>query len=167
MKGVLRNAFFFRYAVPFGGFTMAILFSVMAGVFAVIQSGLNKMISDSWGFSSALLLNGLVFLVFNFLLFALVYFQPHIFPAGFQIQGQVSAFKVWWILPGICGFMLVMGLAVAFSQVGAVQAIVICIAAQIIASMLWDLFVDGKEIGMARLVGTVVTFIGAFIATRG
>ncbi len=146
---------------------MAILFSVMAGVFAVIQSGLNKIISDSWGFSSALLLNGLVFLVFNFLLFTLVYFQPQIFPAGFQIQGSFANFKFWWVLPGLCGFMLVMGLAVAFSQVGAVQAIVICIAAQIIASTLWDIFVDGKELGMMRLAGTVVTFVGAFLATKG
>jgi bacterial/archaeal transporter family-2 protein len=146
---------------------MAILFSVMAGMFAVIQSGLNKMISDEWGFSSALLLNGVVFLVFNLLLFSVVYFQPGIFPAEFRLQGSLSNFKLWWVLPGICGFMLVLGLAVAFSQVGAVQAIVICIAAQIICSMLWDLMVEGKEVGMARIAGTVITFVGAFIATRG
>lgn len=146
---------------------MAIFFSMMAGVFAVIQSGLNKMISDDWGFSSALLLNGTVFLIFNLLLFSAVYFQPGLFPTEFRIQGSVSNFKIWWILPGVCGFMLVMGLAVAFSQVGAVQAIVICIAAQIICSMLWDMFVGGQQVGTIRIVGTVVTFIGAFIATRG
>jgi transporter family-2 protein len=146
---------------------MAILFSVMAGMFAVVQSGLNKIISDDWGFSSALLLNGTVFLVFNLLLFLAVYLQPGLFPAEFRLQGSINNFKLWWILPGICGFMLVLGLAVAFSQVGAVQAIVICIAAQIICSLLWDVFVGGQQVGMIRIVGTVVTFVGAFISTCG
>ncbi len=146
---------------------VAILFSVMAGVFAVIQSGLNKMISDHWGFSSALLLNGVVFLVFNFILFALVYFQPQLFTAEYRLQGQVSDFKLWWILPGICGFMLVMGLAFSLSQVGAVQTFVICIAAQIVCSLAWDAFIEGKEVATMRIVGAAVTFLGAFLATRG
>ena len=146
---------------------MAILFSAMAGMFAVIQSGLNKIISDEWGFSSALLLNGTVFLVFNLLLFSVVYFQPGLFPAEFRLQGSFSNFKLWWVVPGLCGFMLVLGLAVAFSQVGAVQAIVICIAAQIVFSLLWDVLVGGQNVSMIRVVGTVVTFIGAFISTRG
>jgi bacterial/archaeal transporter family-2 protein len=145
---------------------VAVLFSVMAGCFGVIQSGLNKMISDHWGFSSALLLNGLVFLVFNFLLFSVVYFQPQIFPSEYRIQGAAADFKLWWILPGICGFMLVMGLAVSLAQVGAVQTFVICIAAQIVCSLLWDLLVEGKEIATIRLAGTAITFLGAFLATR-
>ncbi|MBY0385997.1 DMT family transporter [bacterium] len=146
---------------------MAIVFSIMAGCFGVIQSGLNKMISDHWGFSSALLLNGLVFLVFNFLLFSVVYFQPQIFSSEYRLQGSFSDFKLWWILPGICGFMLVMGLAVSLAQVGAVQTFVICIAAQIVCSLLWDLVVEGKEIAVMRLAGAAITFFGAFLATRG
>lgn len=145
---------------------MAILFSIMAGMFGVIQSGLNKMISDHWGFSSALLLNGLVFLVFNLLLFAAVYFQPQIFPMSYRLQGDLFDFKLWWVLPGFCGFMLVMGLAVSLSQVGAVQTFVICIAAQIVCSLLWDFLVEGQHIATARWIGTLVTFLGAFLATR-
>lgn len=145
---------------------MAIVFSIMAGCFGVIQSGLNKMISDHWGFSSAFLLNGLVFLVFNFLLFLVVYFQPQIFPSEYRLQGSFSDFKLWWILPGICGFMLVMGLAVSLAQVGAVQTFVICIAAQIVCSLLWDLVVEGKEVATIRLAGAAITFFGAFLATR-
>jgi transporter family-2 protein len=145
---------------------VAIVFSIMAGCFGVIQSGLNKMISDHWGFSSALLLNGLVFLVFNFLLFSVVYFQPQIFPSEYRLQGSFGDFKLWWILPGICGFMLVMGLAVSLAQVGAVQTFVICIAAQIVCSLLWDLVVEGKEVATIRLAGAAITFFGAFLATR-
>jgi hypothetical protein len=44
---------------------MAYLFSMLAGCFAVFQTGSNKIISAWWGFSSALLLNGLAFLFFN------------------------------------------------------------------------------------------------------
>ncbi len=146
---------------------MAIFFSIIAGCFGVLQSGLNKMISDHWGFSSALLLNGLVFLVFNLLLFSVVYFQPQIFPAEYRLQGNVGDFKLWWILPGICGFMLVMGLAVSLAQVGAVQTFTICIAAQVVCSLLWDVMIQGQAVATMRLLGAAITFLGAFLATRG
>ena len=47
---------------------VSVFLSIMAGAFAVLQAGTNKIISQTWGFSSALLLNGIVFLVFNFLI---------------------------------------------------------------------------------------------------
>lgn len=145
---------------------MAVLFAIMAGAFAVLQTGINKIMSETWGFSSALLLNGLVFLVFNFILFGLVWAQPRWFPSGYLLQGQLSDFKWLWVLPGIFGFFLVMGLTVASQKIGAVPTFVISIAAQIIVSITWDTLVDSKPVTMMKLTGAVLTFAGAFIATR-
>jgi bacterial/archaeal transporter family-2 protein len=145
---------------------MAVLFSILAGSFAVLQTGLNKIMSETWGFSSALLLNGIVFLVFNLILFGMVWIQPRLFPSEYLIQGQLSDFKWLWILPGLFGFLLVMGLTVASSKIGAVPTFVISIAAQIIMSIAWDSFVDSKPLTAMKVSGAILTFAGAFIATR-
>lgn len=144
---------------------MAVVLSILAGMFAVVQAGINKMISQSWGFSSALLLNGIVFLVFNLMLFAIVWSQPRFFPGEYVIQGRLSDFRLWWIVPGLCGFMLVSSLVIAMSKIGALQTFVICIASQILCSMMWDYFVSGKELSTARLVGAAVTMAGAVITS--
>jgi len=144
---------------------MAVLLSILAGCFSVVQAGSNKMISQTWGFSSALLLNGVVFLAFNFLLFAAVWAQPKIFPGDFLMQGRLTDFKLWWIVPGICGFLLVTGLTVSISKIGALQTFVICIASQIVCGLLWDLLVDGRGLSFWRVVGAAVTLAGAVVTT--
>lgn len=145
---------------------IAVLFSMLAGTFAVLQGGANKIISESWGFSSALLLNGIVFLVFNLILFAAVWLQPQWFPQAYLIQGQLNNFKLFWILPGLMGFLLVMGITVAMGAIGAVPTILLSIAAQIVCSISWDYFVESKPVTIMKVTGAAVTFLGVFLATR-
>jgi bacterial/archaeal transporter family-2 protein len=144
---------------------MAILLSIMAGCFAVVQAGMNKVISQSWGFSSALLLNGIVFLLFNFLMFLAVWLQPKVFSSDYLLQGRLTDFRLWWIVPGICGFLLVTGLAISLSKIGALQTFVICIAAQILCGVLWDMMIEGKTLTLMRVVGAVITLVGAVVTT--
>lgn len=145
---------------------IAVLFSAMAGTFAVIQSGMNKLVADHWGFSSSLLLNGVGFLFFNTILFVFVWGQPKWFAQEYLIQGQLNDFKLWWLLPGLLGFLLVMGLAVSVSRIGALQTMVISIAAQIAAGILWDLAIENRPITVMRLTGAAITFLGVLVATR-
>ncbi len=142
---------------------MAFLMSALAGCFAVIQAGTNKIISQHWGFASALLLNGTVFLVFNLILFAIIWWQPKFFPADFVIQGRLTDMKLWWVIPGLCGFMLVSGLVISISRIGALQTFVICIASQIFCGLLWDMLVEDKTVTALRLVGATFTLLGAVI----
>ena len=44
---------------------LAIILATMAGTFAVLQAGLNKVIAEDVGFTASLLLNGFLFLGFN------------------------------------------------------------------------------------------------------
>ena len=145
---------------------MAFIFSALAGFFAVVQAGINKIIAEEWGFSSALLLNGLVFLVFNLILFAGVWLQPKLFPEDYLLQGRFTDFKMWWLIPGLCGFLLVTGLAVSLTKIGALQAFVICIASQVLCGLAWDAMVEGKALTTARVVGALITVSGAFVASR-
>lgn len=144
---------------------LAIVLSIMAGAFGVWQAGMNKVIADSMGFTASLLFNGLFFLAFNFIFFLFVYAKPKALPNEFAIQWAFQDFKWWWILPGFTGFALVMGLAVSVGRIGAVQTIVISIAAQIFASIAWDMFQGDHSISKLRLAGAIVTLVGAVLST--
>ena len=137
----------------------------MAGAFGVWQAGLNKVVADSLGFTASLLFNGFFFLAFNLIFFGYVYVRPQSLPSEFAIQLSFSDFKWWWVLPGFMGFALVMGLAVSVGRIGAVQTIVISIAAQVFASIAWDVYVSDVELTRWRVIGAGVTLLGAIIST--
>lgn len=145
---------------------MAVGLAVLAGVFGVLQAGINRLIAQSWGFSSALLFNGVIFVVFNLLLYAFVYLKPELVPASYRIQGAVSDIRGWWLLSGLFGFLLVASIATAIGQIGALQAFVFCVGAQLVASNVWDYLVEEKDPTPLRLIGTAVTFVGVYITTR-
>ncbi len=144
---------------------LAVLLSIMAGAFGVFQAGLNKEVAQSLGYTNSLLFNGVFFLIFNFAFFMLVFLKPHWVGQEFNLQGSLSDFKLWWLLPGLLGFSLVMGLAVSVGKIGATQTFVITIAAQIIASLLWDLFDGTFQVNKWKLIGAVITMTGAILST--
>ncbi len=144
---------------------IALLLSIMAGAFGVFQAGLNKEIAGSLGYTSSMLFNGTFFLLFNLAFFLIVFAKPQWFPQDFTIQGQLSDFRIWWLLPGLLGFALVLGLAVAVGKIGAAQTFVITIAAQICASLLWDIFDGSFVLNKWRIIGAVLTLTGAILST--
>lgn len=144
---------------------LAVIMSIVAGAFGVWQAGMNKVIADSLGFTFSLFFNGCFFLIFNMMFFAYVWAKPKALPPEFTIQWALTDFRWWWIVPGFMGFTLVMCLAVAVGRIGAVQTIVISIAAQVFASVAWDAYFGDHQINKIRLVGAGITLIGAVLAT--
>jgi len=144
---------------------LAVVMSIVAGVFGVLQAGMNKGIADHVGFTSSLLMNGLFFLGFNTLFFVFMLWQPKALPSEFSVQWTMSAFRWWWVVPGLLGFALVMGLAVSVGRIGSVQTFVICIAAQIVTSVVYDIVQGEASVSTMRLVGAGVTMVGAILAT--
>ncbi|MCB9072991.1 MAG: DMT family transporter [Bdellovibrionaceae bacterium] len=145
---------------------VAALLSIMAGIFAVTQAGMNKLIGDSWGFSSSLLLNGVVYFACNALLFAAAYSYPKWFSSEYTIQGSLGQFRLWWIAPGICGFLLVLGLAYSVLKIGAAHTFIITVTAQIVFGVVWDLAIEHRPIAMTRFAGAGLALVGALLASR-
>jgi len=144
---------------------VAVIFSILAGILGVTQAGLNKIIGDSWGLSGSLFLNGVIYMLCNALLFFVVYYCPRYFSGEYLVQGNLAQFRAWWIVPGICGFLLVMGLVYSVLKIGPAQTFILCVSAQIVFSIFWDIVIDNRPVGMIRLAGAVLVLVGAVLAS--
>jgi bacterial/archaeal transporter family-2 protein len=127
----------------------------------VAQGGLNRRLAGQWGLPGAVLLNTVVLLGVVLTLFALMSAVPSLFPEGFGGRPQLRGFSPWYLLPGVLGFVIVLGMPVAIARLGAVQSVLLLIAAQLVASLAWDALVEGRPATLVRVVGSVLAVAGA------
>ena len=139
---------------------------LLCGLAVVAQGGLNRRLAGQWGLVGTTLVNTLVVLVVALGLYALTRTAPELLPQGFAGAGNAAGmrgFSMWHLLPGLCGFLIVMGMPMAIGRMGAVQSVLLLIAAQLIASLIWDALVEGRPATLARVVGSAIAFAGAAI----
>src|SRR5690348_10132783 len=87
------------------------------GCFAVLQVALNKRIAGTMGLTQAVILNAGVLLVVavGFWLYARVARED--FGPWMSGSGGPGDFKLWWIVPGLCGLTLVAGMPWAVQRI--------------------------------------------------
>jgi len=73
----------------------------------------------------------------------------------------------WYLLPGICGFALVMGIPWAIPRIGATRVFLFVVVGQMIASLVWDLIVEKKTPDIQRLVGAALAIGGLLVSSWG
>ena len=140
----------------------SLLLPLYLGFASVLQGGLNRTLAKNWGLAGAALLNSLVLGFIGLLVFFVARGTPTRLPEIFRDPGTAfSNFSWWYLLPGLLGFSLVAGIPMALSRLGALQTFVVLIASQILASMAWDAFAEGKPVTLARVAGAVLAFLGA------
>jgi transporter family-2 protein len=137
------------------------------GVFVVLQAGLNRRMAQAWGLPTAVFLNAIVFAVLAAGLFFYSQSQGEAMPETLRVRFDAKAAAVWFLLPGLFGFFLVVGGPWSISRFGAVQTFTLLISAQLATSLLWDRFVEGVAISPMRAVGVAITWIGVLLAVRG
>ena len=141
----------------------ALALSMALGVFAVLQAALNKQLLASFGLAPAILLNGGLVLVLAVGLFACAHWG-HI-PSLSSGDAGVRGFRWWWLLPGLFGFSLIVGLPLAVRRIGALQVFVGVVAAQMVASSVWDLMVEHIPPTPLRIVGALLAVVGVFLVS--
>lgn len=140
------------------------LVPLLCGLAVVAQGGLNKRFAGQWGLLSAVLMNMVVATVATFAVFAVARSVPALWPEAASNGARFPGFTVWHLLPGLCGVVIVVGMPWAIGRVGAVQSVLLLIAAQLATSLVWDAMVEGRPATVARVVGSAVAFTGAAIA---
>ncbi|NVJ23624.1 MULTISPECIES: DMT family transporter [Myxococcus] len=140
------------------------LVPLLCGLAVVAQGGLNKRFAGQWGLLGAVLMNMVVATVATFAVYAVARSVPGLWPEAASTQGRFSGFTFWHLLPGLCGVVIVVGMPWAIGRVGAVESVLLLMAAQLATSLVWDAMVENRPATLARVLGSVVAFSGAAIA---
>ncbi len=135
----------------------------LLGIVVVLQAGLNKKIAANWGLTTAVLLNAIVFAVLAVVLYSLNVWKSDLFPENMKAVFNYKTFSWWYLVPGVLGCVLVFGGPWAVSRWGAVQTFILIISAQLVASLLWDIYIESIPVSTLRAAGIVLAWAGAII----
>ena len=141
---------------------LAVAFSL--GAIAVFQAGLNRRIAATWGLAPTIFLNGVMvaLLAGGFFFAAQRGWLDAVAPGA-----SPSQLKIWWLLPGVFGFLLITGLPWAVARIGALEVFVGVVAAQMAASLIWDAVVERIALSPARVGGALLCLAGVARAVFG
>jgi len=136
--------------------------TLLAAAF-LCQAILNRRISESLGLASAVLINASVFFLAALLLWVGTRLVPELFPDFLKPgDGEFEA-KVAWIVPGICGFLWVLGAPWALQNLGPSRTFILLIGSQIVLSVLADKWVFDLEPGWTKWLGAALALAGAVL----
>ena len=138
---------------------------IVVGAMTVLQGGLNRQLGGTMGLAAAVLLTCAVTTVIGAALYGWVRFAPDSAPEFFQGDFRWASLRWWMIIPGICGFAVVIGIPWAIPQLGAAKVFVGIVAAQLLGSVLWDALFEDRTPTTLKIVGVVTTLIGVLIAS--
>lgn len=134
------------------------LIPLILGCCTVMQAGLNRKITQAWSLPAAVFFNACVFLALS------VGFLIAASSRSSEALWDLKAFSLWFLLPGIFGFLLVMGGPWAVARLGAAQTFVLIVCAQLVASLLWDWKIESVEPTLQRFAGIALAVMGTLLA---
>ena len=144
---------------------LVILLPLAIGAIAVLQATINRQIAGQWGLAPAALLNTSIALLCT--LGLLGYCLATAPRAGLlRVAFEPASFRPWWLLPGAFGFVIVVGLPGAVGRAGALPTFVAMVAAQMLASALWDRFALGVAWDTSRVLGAVLAVASVWLVGR-
>ena len=136
-----------------------LLISFAAGVASATQGLFNGYWQERLDLKTVLLANAAV--VFAA---ALIYYLWGIFQHETRSWSEASPSIA---VGGLCGLVIIIALALAFPKIGAFRAIVLFIAGQMVAALLFDklgiLNLPAVAIGWQKLFGALLVGAGAFL----
>lgn len=145
----------------------SVVFPLLIGSFGVLQNTINKKYAETLGMPAALIVNNIVLLSCSLLLFFAIRLVPsENLPEIFRQKETFTSVGVRHLIPGLLGFFIITCAPWAIERVGAVRVFIGIIAAQVVVSLLWDIFVDAVPVSPTRAVGAVLALVGALLATR-
>jgi len=136
------------------------------GIAAVVQAGLNRKIAGHWGLSTAVLLNSLGIFIVSGIFLWLCASKIISVPDFMLPRLDLKTFQLWYLIPGVLGFSLVLGIPLGIYRIGALQIFLGLIFAQIVTSFMWDWWVEGITFSWNRVIGGLLAFLGVFVASK-
>jgi transporter family-2 protein len=133
------------------------------GTIGILQGALNRSMISSLGLLKVAMLGSIVTLIIMTAVYMIGQYKPELFPSFFRIKS--GEMKWWFILPGIFGFLIVSTLPISIFKLGAVKTTVGLIAAQMITSVVWDIFVEGISFTYTKGAGVIFALVSVVLIT--
>lgn len=143
----------------------AALLSILVGFSTVLQGGLNRQIAIQWGVAGAVLLNSFFYITAAILLFLISKKLPQFVPEIFHDKGTLTQFSWWYLIPGLCGFLIVVGAPIVIAKIGAFKLVLGVVTAQLVFGLLWDVMVEDIPATTTRIAGAVLAFISVILVS--
>lgn len=141
-----------------------IVLPFIIGLAGVTQGILNRQVSASWGLAWAVALNALLFVVYSAVLLVFSHFAPQVLPEYLRVSTfTIEKFKWWFVLPGLCGFLLVLGIPWSIQMMGPSKTFILFIVAQIVFSLLAEKFFFESEVSPLKIAGALLATAGAVL----
>lgn len=138
------------------------LLPFLLGAAAVLQGVLNRRIAQHLSLPGAVLLNASVLLLASLGLFLLSRGRVGPF-AALDAPSDLRTFGLWWLLPGLLGLTLVLGIPYAIHRVGAFTTFLGILVAQLVTSLIWDAIFEHRGPTLPKLLGAALAVAGAWL----
>lgn len=143
----------------------AILLVISIGIATVLQGALNRIITGEHDLAIAVLLNSIIYVVGSVSLFFLSRKYGGFLPAVLKPHGEWENISWWYLIPGLCGLIIVVGMPVVIMKIGVFNMFMIVIAVQLVGSLLWDKCVEQIPPTPLRIAGACLAFIGVLLTS--
>lgn len=143
----------------------AILITFCIGLATVLQGALNRIISGQHDLAIAVLLNSIIYVMGAVILFFLSRKYGGSLPNILKPHGGWENISWWYLIPGLCGLVIVVGMPVVIMKIGVFRMFMIIIAIQLIGSLLWDKFIEQIQPTPLRIIGACLAFISVILTS--
>lgn len=142
---------------------LAVFIPFILGMVGILQGAFYRRISDSIGLTHAVLIGNNFAMLLTIPIVYLIYKNPGWVPEFFHFKSPLPQLKWWYLVPGFFGILIVFGLPLAISKVGAVKSTVMIIVAQIMTSVIWDLLFEKIPLQSTKVIGMILALVSAFL----
>ena len=136
------------------------------GAAGIIQGGLNKNMSQNMGLTMALFIGNSLVVIYSILLYFLAAKSPESVSELFKLKATATGFKWWYVIPSVCGFIIITGIPFGISKIGAVKVAVLIIAGQMITSLCWDFFVEKIPFSTTKGLGVFFSLLSILFTLK-
>lgn len=140
---------------------IAAFLCIIVGISIVAQNGVNAQLSKQTSLWLLLTIGNLVAAAGSFSLFLWSTRER------LEMSQAFSRVPLAVLIPAVAGFVITSAMPTAITRIGVFGAVMLVIASQIVASLVWDGVASGQAITPLRVVGAVLVAGGAALALRG
>ena len=141
---------------------MTYLFPFIAGTCACLQGMINGQWQSRIGVHYTVVVNAAIVTLSAVLFFLAGNRMP--------FQEMAAEIRPWIMFNGLCGFMIIIIVALTFPKIGAASVVVLMISGQLVTGILLDHFgvfnIPRHPISLVRFLGIAFVFLGVFLTTK-